>query len=346
MEAPPGDELRRLRYEIKAARAEIAKLHRQLNLLGRTVQRDLASTRRQALDAAARCGLPGDGGTSAASALGGGMRPIGHIESCFVHRNGTPRQPGLASAARSRLRLCWGTMPAHTLEGLDGFSHVWLIFHFDQNRGDGHVVKSKVHPPRLDGAPTGVFACRTPHRPNPIGLSLVELESVQGDTLHLLGADLIDGTPVLDVKPYLPYADAPPPSAHVRAPAWVDEGGEPRLRVDVTAEARADLRNLCCGSHLPDVDASDAPAARRVSLRFFAGRPDQAEEALVGLLRADPRSVYRKQKCADEPYKVALDGLDATCRFGEGTVTVERVDWSTHVAGVANAGGGDDAPAE
>ena len=172
------DRVLQLRYEVKAARAEIAKLHKQLNALGRTVQRDLAQTRRQALDISGRALAQAVVTEDDRSQHGGKLMPIGHIESCFTQRNGTPRQPGLATAARARLRLCWGAVPAHTAEGLEGFSHVWLIFHFDQNRGDGHVVKSKVHPPRLGGTPTGVFACRTPHRPNPIGLSLVELESV------------------------------------------------------------------------------------------------------------------------------------------------------------------------
>ena len=157
------------------------------------------------------------------SQLGFGVTPIGRLESCFSHRNGTPRQPGLAPSAVSKLRINWGTCPSHTLDGLSEFSHVWLIFLFDQNRGGLEVVKAKVKPPRLGGAHTGLFACRTPHRPNPIGLSLVTLERVEGDTLHLLGADLIDGTPILDVKPYIPYADSPsaaPGSACVRAPAW------------------------------------------------------------------------------------------------------------------------------
>ena len=197
-------ELVRLRYEVKAARSEITKLHRQMNALQKAVRRELASTRKAALNAPPQQSVAGGsdsgGGCAtagrsmpAAPASGAGltMVPIGHIESCFVNRNGTPRQPGLAPAARSRLRLRWGTAPAHTLEGLEEFSHVWLLFVFHRNRGD-EVVKAKVHPPRLHGARTGVFACRTPHRPNPLGLSLVEIEAIEGDTVHLRGADLIE----------------------------------------------------------------------------------------------------------------------------------------------------------
>jgi tRNA-Thr(GGU) m(6)t(6)A37 methyltransferase TsaA len=185
----------------RACKAELSTLHKQMNALQRTVARDLEATRRDALAAA--------GAAKAATDPSGlAVTPVGCIESCFAERNGTPRQPGLAPAARSRLRVAWGTHPAHTLAGLEGFSHVWLLFVFDRNRGGLDYTKSKVRPPRLDGAPTGVFGCRTPHRPNAIGLSLVQIERIEGGTLHLLGADLIDGTPVLDIKPYLPYAFA------------------------------------------------------------------------------------------------------------------------------------------
>ena len=95
-------------------------------------------------------------------------------------RNGTPRQPGLARAARSRLQVTWGNHPAHTTAGLEAFSHVWLLFVFHNNRGD-EVVKSKAKPPRLGGAPAGIFGCRTPHRPNPIGLSLVQVARLSAE---------------------------------------------------------------------------------------------------------------------------------------------------------------------
>ena len=359
-------ELVRLRYEVKAARSEITKLHRQMNALQKATRRELAATRKAAL-AAAQQSVTGSGdgvgscataGRSmpAAPASGAGltMAPIGHIESCFVNRNGTPRQPGLAPAARSRLRLRWGTAPAHTLEGLEEFSHVWLLFVFHRNRGD-EVVKAKVHPPRLHGARTGVFACRTPHRPNPIGLSLVEIEAIEGDTVLLRGADLIEcarrhasrsrpalspshvacvapsplsssGTPVLDMKPYIPYADAPPPAAAVRAPAWVSEGNRPRIRVEMTSEARAGLTAAC--DAVSDAERDEGSAAAAVggaalgqsspaSLRFFAGRAEAAEAALCELLSADPRSVYRRAKCEGEEYRVTIDGLEALCTFGE-----------------------------
>ena len=345
----------------RACRSEISKLHRQLNQIGRTVQKELAATRRDALAAAgnlvanttavvhaaaeassgAAVVAPASTTTSGHGAkshtksnasssssndarlMGFGVSPIGRLESCFSHRNGTPRQPGLAPSAASRLRVCWGTCPSHTLDGLAAFSHVWLIFIFDQNRGGLEVVKAKVKPPRLDGAQTGLFACRTPHRPNPIGLSLVALERVEGDTLHLRGADLIDGTPILDIKPYIPYADSPSAlsgvDGPVRAPEWVGRGAHPRLRVEMTSRAREQLRSVCSrsGRRVGDGggDVGGEIGAVDGALRFYDGRPDDAEAALLQLLRADPRSVYRKQKCAGQSYRVFLDGLEATCSF-------------------------------
>lgn len=306
-------DVRRLQHELKAAKHEIGKLHRQMNALQRHVHKELEAIRRDAL-AAAAAARPSEAAVSPPGVHT--LKPIGRIESCFSQRNGTPRQAGVAPAARSRLRMEWG-VPAHTLDGLAAFSHVWLIFLFDQNRGD-EVVKSKVHPPCLDGAPTGVFACRSPHRPNPIGLSLVELDRIEGDTLYLSGADLIDGTPVVDVKPFVPYADLPLAMGKVRAPEWVHAGGSPRLCVEVTPNARACIQNAC---------AARVPPDGCVALRFFVGAPDAAEAALVQVLQADPRSVYRRQKCSGQQYRVCIDGLDAECRFADdgAMVTVDSV---------------------
>ena len=125
-------------------------------------------------------------------------RPIGHLRSCFVERRGTPRQGLLVPMARARLRLdAQVVQPAAALDGLAAFSHVWLLFDFHENTNTTKLVaganagvaksgrpqvRAKVHPPGLDGARIGLFATRTPHRPNPIGLSVVELLSVDGES--------------------------------------------------------------------------------------------------------------------------------------------------------------------
>ncbi|CAB3373761.1 Hypothetical predicted protein [Cloeon dipterum] len=134
---------------------------------------------------------------------------IGYISSWFAEKKGTPRQPGICkeSTAKLTLRKELFTNPEHTLEGLGNFSHLWLIFHFHKNE-KGHV-KAKVAPPRLNGERVGVFGTRSPHRPSPIGLSLVKIEKVQGASIYFSGVDMVDGTPVLDIKPYIPHYDSP-----------------------------------------------------------------------------------------------------------------------------------------
>ncbi|XP_067886642.1 tRNA (adenine(37)-N6)-methyltransferase [Heterodontus francisci] len=135
--------------------------------------------------------------------------PIGYIESCFKAKNGTPRQPTICSLSRAQLRISKTVFnnAEHSLMGLDQFSHVWIIFVFHKN---GHQsYKAKVKPPRLNGLKTGVFSTRSPHRPNTIGLTLAKLDRIEGDTVYLSGIDMIQGTPVLDIKPYIPDYDAP-----------------------------------------------------------------------------------------------------------------------------------------
>lgn len=138
------------------------------------------------------------------------FRPIGRVESPYKEKFGTPRQPGLVQEARGTIVLRDDLNP-DAFEGLADFSHVWVIFVFHQNQSvlEGKpTVKTKVHPPRLEGKAVGVFATRSPHRPNPIGLSLVRIEKIDGRRLSIHGLDLIDGTPVLDLKPYLPSIEA------------------------------------------------------------------------------------------------------------------------------------------
>lgn len=133
---------------------------------------------------------------------------IGVVRSPFKEKFAIPRQPGLTNAP-AIIELRGPCAAADAVKGLDGFSHLWItfVFHAVQQR----AWKPLVRPPRLGGNDTlGVFATRSTHRPNPLGLSVVALEKVDlddGVKLHVRGADLLDGTPVLDIKPYLPYAD-------------------------------------------------------------------------------------------------------------------------------------------
>lgn len=160
------------------------------------------------------------------------ITPIGVVESCYPDKFGTPRQPGLVKEALAKILIHPQSQPKESLQGLEGFSHLWIIFWFHQNRsGRFHA---KVHPPRLEGKTMGVFATRTPHRPNPIGLSLVEIVKILHDGVIVRGADLISGTPVLDIKPYLPEVECVP-SARQGWTSSVDE--KPEVKIEWSDEA-------------------------------------------------------------------------------------------------------------
>lgn len=184
------------------------------------------------------------------------IRPIGHLSSVWGQKFGIPRQPGLVPDARAVLRLDLEVVGRDAVRGLEQFSHVWLVFVFHE----AHETKMVVRPPRLGGArKVGVLATRSPHRPNHIGLSAVRLVSVDADApggpeLHLAGVDLLDGTPVLDVKPYLPYADIVPDATS----GWA-EGPLATTPVRFTEEARAAL-DVAAAEGMPDLEAVIARA--------------------------------------------------------------------------------------
>lgn len=135
------------------------------------------------------------------------VNPIGFVRSCFKEKFAIPRQPLLAPAARGVLELVPPFDQPEALQGLEQVSHVWLLFLFHQTLED--KPRLKVRPPRLGGNRSiGVFASRATHRPNGIGQSVVRLDGLEPGRLLLSGIDLLDGTPVIDIKPYVPYADS------------------------------------------------------------------------------------------------------------------------------------------
>lgn len=146
-------------------------------------------------------------------------RPIGMIRSPYSRRIDAPHQGTVVEGTKTR-NFAIATLELNdwldemVIQDLSGFDRLWLIFAFHLNEG----WKSRVKPPR-GGPKRGVFATRSPHRPNSIGLSAVELIMIEGRTLHLRGVDLLDGTPVLDIKPYVPYADAFPEAKA----GWIDD---------------------------------------------------------------------------------------------------------------------------
>ena len=170
------------------------------------------------------------------------IKPIAYFRSPFPGKFGVPRQAGLAPAVKGRIVFEPGFRNPDALRGLDGFDYIWLIWEFNGNHlspdassGDSsRAWKPTVRPPRLGGnARVGVFASRSPFRPNPLGLSSVRLESIDyeakdsdgravGPVINVLGADLMDGTPIYDIKPYVEYADSHPGarSGFVDTTAW------------------------------------------------------------------------------------------------------------------------------
>jgi tRNA-Thr(GGU) m(6)t(6)A37 methyltransferase TsaA len=134
------------------------------------------------------------------------LEPIGYVRSSARRKDAAPRQPGTTRGTAARIELLPGRHFEHALADIGSWDTLWVLYWFHLNRG----WRPKVLPPRSRGGRKGVFATRSPHRPNPLGLSAVRLDRVEGLTLHVAESDMLDGTPVLDLKPYVAYSDARP----------------------------------------------------------------------------------------------------------------------------------------
>lgn len=217
------------------------------------------------------------------------MRVIARIHTDFATKFGIPKQSGLVGELRGRIVFEPEYQNPDAVRGLEDFSHLWLIWQFSE------AVRPEwsptVRPPRLGGNKrVGVFASRSPFRPNHIGLSAVRLERVEytkdeGAVLHVLGADLMDGTPIFDIKPYLPYADSYPDAS----------GGFTDRAVARTLRAEID------------------PA-------LLARVPEEKREALRGVLEHDPRPSY--QDDPERVYGFVFAGLEVRFRASGGVLTV------------------------
>lgn len=279
------------------------------------------------------------------------FRPVGRItKSWFVAKNGTPRQPSICQESKgvldlSDMRKNFGASNVHhSLENLTEFSHVWLLFVFHQslpsssaadalagNPGSMAKVKVKVAPPRLGGKRVGVFSTRSPHRPNLIGLTLSRVVKVEGALVHLAGIDLVQGTPVLDIKPYIPDYDVPrcllpnrdclgvepgpsglpvqqEASAAVTVPEWVAAAGRQAQKVPSKVEVMFTARALAGLSRLRPSELQDDGFQS----------PEALKRAIEDILVADPRSTYRKTKCSDRLYYFNIGRVHVTCWFDGG----------------------------
>jgi tRNA-Thr(GGU) m(6)t(6)A37 methyltransferase TsaA len=213
------------------------------------------------------------------------IEPIAIVNSPYKERFGIPRQPGLVNAKGSIIMQPGYDDPI-MLDGLQDFSHIWVTFQFHANIDQGW--KKKVRPPRLGGKKqVGVFASRSPHRPNFLGLSVLKLDSIQTSRpiqLKVSGIDLLDGTPVLDIKPYIAYVDAVPEANS----SFASETPKPKQEVIFSKEV----------------------------LAILASRPNADEDTqfIHDVLAQDPRPAYKTNRLTERNFGMLLGDYEVKWR--------------------------------
>ena len=221
------------------------------------------------------------------------IQEIAHIESDFSEKFGIPRQSGLVEELTAKIVFTPDYRAPEAVRGLEDFSHIWLIWQF--SKAVREHWSPTVRPPRLGGnTRMGVFATRSPFRPNAIGLSCVRLLKVEpntpeGPVLTVAGADLMDGTPILDIKPYIPYADCQMEATG----GFTDTAGEFLLKVEFPPE-------------------------------LLSMVPEDRREALIGVLRHDPRPSYQRKP--ERVYGMEFAGWNIRFRVAEDVLTVVEVE--------------------
>ena len=218
------------------------------------------------------------------------IEPIGYIKNGYKEKFGVPRQSGLASSVKSTIKFCESYRDENMLRDIEQYSHLWLIWGFSHNEGQWTPT---VRPPRLGGNKrVGVFATRSPFRPNSLGLSCVKLEKVDdtknGKALVVSGADLVDNTPVYDIKPYLPYVDSIPDAKG----GFSDDFKEYSLDVCIDDDIKAGLTPLQI-------------------------------ENLTELLSLDPRPSYQDDE--ERVYGLAFEDMQIKFKCIENTITVIEI---------------------
>ena len=217
------------------------------------------------------------------------LRPVAYIRTDFPEKFGIPRQSGLINELKAEIIFEPEYRNPDALRGIEEFSHLWLIWEFSEAVKD--TWSPTVRPPRLGGNKRmGVFATRSPFRPNAVGLSSVRLDSVEftsnrGPVLHVSGADLMDGTPIFDIKPYIPYGDAHPEALG----GFTEHASDFLLKVD-----------------FPNNLLNQVPSDKR--------------QALLGVLSHDPRPSY--QRDPDRVYGLSFAGFDVRFNVKDGILTV------------------------
>ena len=215
------------------------------------------------------------------------IEPIGYIHTDFKEKFGIPRQSGRVESLVGRVVLMPEYKGAEALRGIEEFSHLWLIFGFSKAQKSRQTLT--VRPPRLGGNKRiGVFASRSPFRPNSLGLSVVKLERVEGEDLIVSGVDILDGTPIYDIKPYLPYADSKPDAKG----SYAEENRDYSLEVDFPSELLAKL-------------------------------PEDKRQTAIDCLKEDPRPSYHDD---ERMYSMSFCARDVRFVVKDGKLTVIEVD--------------------
>lgn len=227
------------------------------------------------------------------------VKTIGRLHTPFAEKFATPRQPGLAPAVKAQIELLPPYNDREAIRELDSFSHLWVIFHFHRQQDEGW--SPTVRPPRLGGnTRVGVFATRSPFRPNPIGLSVVHYHGHQFEDgrllLNISGPDMVDQTPVLDIKPYVPYSDALPDAIAGFAT------DKPSSRLELQFSQAAEIQ----------LSSTELPTA-------------ELRRALTAILSLDPRPAYQRNETGRE-YGARLYGCNVRWRVDDTVLTVLAIE--------------------
>jgi len=220
------------------------------------------------------------------------LKVIAHIHTDFHEKFGIPRQSGLLPESEGTIVFEPEYRNPSAVKGLDGFNYIWLLWQFEGVEREGFTAT--VLPPRLGGkVHMGVFATRSPYRPNPIGLSSVKLKCIEytenkGPVLHVLGADLRDNTPIYDIKPYLPYAD---------------------VHTDATDGFAGGVKEYAIEVDFPE--------------ELLQKIPEEKRSTILEVLRQDPRT--RSNQTPEHKYGVAFSGLDVRFTVQDGVLKVHEV---------------------
>ncbi|XP_008808350.2 uncharacterized protein LOC103720435 [Phoenix dactylifera] len=286
------------------------------------------------------------------------MAPIGTVQSCFSTRNGTPRQPPLVPLARACLVFDPSRVPPEALEGLADYSHCWILYVFHLNTDLDRLwnepsrskFKAKVRVPRLKGGKMGILSTRSPHRPCPIGLTVAKVEALDGHAILLSGVDLVDGTPVLDIKPYLPYSDS---INGATVPEWLKaENSLAVASVSFSAGFASSLSSCWIQAENQSLYASPEEfqslikevlswEIRSLSQRsrphhvFLGNASHNTLEELVDDGDGDPHDAFTgkalSSSVGDITYHLILEGLDVSYRIDDrSNIMVEKVDLASN----------------